>query len=476
MFKKIANNLLLIAVFGVMANNVQGQISGFWNGYVNLMGQEMRIAFTFEEVQGVFTGTMASPDQGFEGLPVTSIHFSGNTLEVNVEELGLSFSGVYDAAADQIAGQVKQQGMAFPTVLQRPVLEAREAVRPQTPKPPFPYTEETVTIAVADGKYQLEGSLTRPETPIIAAVLLVSGSGPQDRDSEILGHRPFAVWADYLSRRGIAVLRYDERGVAQSTGNFNLCNTLDLSADAASAFASMRDRVGKDVPCGVMGHSEGGIIAPVVASLRSDVDFLVSLAGPGLPGKDILYTQTIDIAVAEGLTRETAEARANRSLGAIERVMAGTDSVAISASLREYFAQNPSELLELTSAEEFELWNTNLNTVWMRTFLALDPREYWSKVTCPVLAINGDRDTQVNAAQNLRAIQFATRRAKNNKVKTTTLTNHNHLFQRSITGALSEYGSLSETLSEETLETVYSWIRNTFAPNGVQPKLNHERN
>jgi pimeloyl-ACP methyl ester carboxylesterase len=225
-----------------------------------------------------------------------------------------------------------------------------------------------------------------------------------------------------------------------------------------------------------MGHSEGGIIAPVVASLRSDVDFLVSLAGPGLPGKDILYTQTIDIAVAEGLTRETAEARANRSLGAIERVMAGTDSVAISASLREYFAQNPSELLELTSAEEFELWNTNLNTVWMRTFLALDPREYWSKVTCPVLAINGDRDTQVNAAQNLRAIQFATRRAKNNKVKTTTLTNHNHLFQRSITGALSEYGSLSETLSEETLETVYSWIRNTFAPNGVQPKLNHERN
>lgn len=461
---KTLNNLILTLAFSVLASNVHGQIAGFWNGHVNLMGQEMRIVFIFEETQGGFTGTMGSPDQGLDGMPVTRVHFVDNALEVSVDELGLTFSGVYDGTAEQIAGQVKQRGMAFPTVLQRQVLEAREAARPQTPKPPFSYSEETVTIAVANGKYQLEGSFTRPETPIIAAVLLVSGSGPQDRNSEILGHRPFAVWADYLSRRGIAVLRYDERGVAQSTGNFNLCNTLDLSADAASAFASMRERVGKSVPCGVMGHSEGGIVAPVVATLRSDVDFIVSLAGAGLPGKDILYTQTIDIAVAEGLTKETAEARANRSLGAIERVIAGADSLAISEALHDYFKQNPSDLQGLSSAEEFELWNTSLNTVWMRTFLALDPREYWSKVTCPVLAINGDRDTQVNAAQNLRAIQFATRRAKNSKVKTVTLADHNHLFQRSITGAISEYGSLTETLSEETLETVYSWIRNTFAP------------
>lgn len=463
MLKKTALIVIFLAAFVGLTNQVHGQIAGFWNGYVNLMGQDLRIVFFFEETQGGFTGIMGSPDQGLDGMPVTHVHFADNTLEVNIDELGLTFSGVYDGAAEQIAGQVKQRGMAFPTVLKREVLEAREIERPQTPKPPFPYTEETVTIAVANGNYQLEGSFTRPETPIIAAVLLVSGSGPQDRDSEILGHRPFAVWADYLSRRGIAVLRYDERGVAQSTGNFNLCNTLDLSADAALAFGSLRERVGKDVPCGVMGHSEGGIVAPVIATLRSDVDFIVSLAGAGLPGKDILYTQNIDIAVAEGLTKETAEARANRTLGAIERVISGADSLAISEALHDYFTQNPSELQELSSAEEFELWNTSLNTVWMRGFLALDPREYWSKITCPVLAINGDRDTQVNAAQNLRGIQFATRRAKNGKVKTVTLVDHNHLFQRSTTGAISEYGSLSETVSEETLETVYSWIRNTFA-------------
>jgi hypothetical protein len=463
MLKKTTLIVIFLAGFAGFTNQVHGQIAGFWNGYVNLMGQDLRIVFFFEETQGGFTGVMGSPDQGLDGMPVTQVHFVDNALEVSIDELGLTFSGVYDGTAEQIAGQLKQQGMAFPTVLQRQVLEAREIERPQTPKPPFPYTEETVTIAVANGKYQLEGSFTRPETPMIAAVLLVSGSGPQDRDSEILGHRPFAVWADYLSRRGIAVLRYDERGVAQSTGNFNQCNTLDLSADAASAFASMHERVGKDVPCGVIGHSEGGIVAPVVATLRSDVDFIVSLAGAGLPGKDVLYTQNIDIAVAEGLTKETAEARANRTLGAIERVIAGADSLAISEALRDYFTNNPSDLQELSSAEEFELWNTSLNTIWMRSFLALDPREYWSKVTCPVLAINGDRDTQVNAAQNLRAIQFATRRAKNGKVKTITLADHNHLFQRSTTGAISEYGSLSETVSEETLETVYSWIRNTFA-------------
>lgn len=464
MMKNIALKLVFFGSLFMWLGVAHAQVSGFWNGYVNLMGQEIRIVFNIELQEGEISGNMVSVDQGSGSAPITSGRFEGTKLEFEVADLGVSFSGVYDATVEQIAGQIKQQGMQFPIYLKREVLEARQAERPQTPQPPFPYLEEIVVFEVEQGRFKLEGTLTRPEEAIIAAVVLVSGSGPQERDSEILGHRLFAVWADYLSRRGIAVFRYDERGVGKSEGNFASCTTLDFSSDAAAAFQAMRKQLGSDVPCGIMGHSEGGIVAPVVATLRNDVDFIVSLAGAALPGKDILYTQTIDIAVAEGLAPETAKARADRSLGAIEVVMAGSDSTAISKALRTYFSENPSTLLDVSASEEFEIWNASLNSVWMRTFLSLDPRDYWSKVTCPVLAINGDRDMQVNAAQNLRAIQFATRRAKNSKVKTSTLADHNHLFQRSKTGAISEYGTLTETISEETLETVYSWIRNTFAP------------
>lgn len=438
-------------------------VTGFWNASVDLMGQPLRIVFELVPDGEGISGIMRSPDQGGGAIPITSAQFSDQLLSIRVESIGLHFEGSYDAATNRIPGSIKQRSMELLCVLQRDPLDAYAPERPQTPEAPFPYKAKDLVFSSGDERYRLHGTLTVPEGEVLGAVVLITGSGPQDRDSEILGHRPFLVWADLLSRNGIAVLRFDERGVAASEGDFSACTSDDFALDALAALRELK----KTFPSravGLMGHSEGGLVAAMAAAKNPEVDFVVSLAGTGLPGPTILETQTYDISIGEGMTPEAAEVRAVQAREIYALALEATDSLALAKALEDYFLSDGKEEEASEDAiQSFEMYNAAANNPWMLRFLRIDPREYWSGVACPILAVNGDKDLQVQGGANLRAISFAVRRGGNTQVQTKLFAEHNHLFQQTETGAISEYGKLNETLSEEVSTYVIAWMKEQMA-------------
>lgn len=439
-------------------------VTGFWNARVDLMGQPLRIVFELVPDEEGISGIMRSPDQGGGAIPITSARFSGGVLSIEVASIGLKFTGNYDASTERIPGSIQQRSMEMLCVLQRDPLDAYTPARPQTPEAPFPYQAEDLVFASGDARYQLHGTLTVPEKDHIGAVVLITGSGPQDRDSEILGHRPFLVWADLLSRNGIAVLRYDERGIGASEGEFSTCTSDDFALDALAALKELK-KIFPSLPTGLMGHSEGGLIAALAAAKNPDVDFVVSLAGTGLPGPSILETQSYDIAIGEGMTPEAADARALQAREIYALAREASDSLVLAKALENYFlSESAGNDLSEDAIQTFEAYNAAANNPWMLRFLQIDPREYWSEVACPILAVNGDKDLQVQGGANLRAISFAARRGGNEKVETKLFRNHNHLFQRTETGAISEYGKLNETLSEEVSNYVIAWLKEQLSP------------
>ncbi len=434
--------------------------TGFWNTRLDVHGQSLRLELHLSLEDSGLTGFLKSPDQNQAKIPLSFVNQQGDSLFFNSEMIQLSFKGQHSKKEEVISGYVKQGGLNLPATFTREELEVIRPARPQTPEPPFNYSEETFHFEVAEKKFKLEGTLTTPNDGTQAAVVLVSGSGPQNRDSEAFGHRIFAVWADHLSERGIAVLRYDERGVGASEGEFGDCTSLDFAHDALAAYSALKDRFGADMPVGIIGHSEGGLVAAIAASINKELDFIVSLAGLGVSGTEVLYTQGIDIAMAEGMTRDAAVKHADRNRKAYEIIAQNSDAKHAEKELKSYLAKSGVTPGFSDTDEEFEVMNKSINTKWMRFFLSTDSRDYWSKVNCPVLAINGSKDQQVSASENLRSISFALRRNKNNSFKTEVLPNHNHLFQQSETGALSEYNIIEETVSEIALNMVSDWVLN----------------
>lgn len=439
---------------GVMAQPHLGE----WNGYLEVPGSALRIQIDLRMDGDSLTGLMRSLDQGGVPASLSVLSLENRRLYFEVDRIGVSYEGHYDATSQTITGEFTQMGLKFELNFSRESLDAIRPDRPQTPQPPFPYTEKEVRFTSSDPRYQLSGTLTMPDGTAKAGVVLVSGSGPQDRDSFIFNHRPFLVWADYLARNGIAVLRFDERGIAQSEGVRDACTTYDLANDVQKAHTELTGHLKANAASGIIGLSEGGLIAAILASQDKSVDFIVSLAGPGVTGPEILYTQTIDIAMASGMNREEAAQLADRNRLLHEVVLQENDSASTAKLLRERLSAFSEADEEPFDEGLFQQYNAGLNTPWMRSFLTIDPRQYWSKVDCAVLALNGSRDLQVAAGPNLRAIGFALRRNKNSQFTTQVLEDHNHLFQRSSTGAITEYGQLTETITEETLLLVTEWI------------------
>jgi uncharacterized protein len=340
--------------------------------------------------------------------------------------------------------------------------------RPQEPKPPFPYRAEEVSYENAGAKVKLAGTLTIPEGKgPFPAVLLITGSGPQDRDESLLGHKPFLVLADYLTRRGIAVLRVDDRGVGKSTGKFAEATTFDFADDAQAGVNYLKSRSevdGKRI--GLVGHSEGGVIAPIVASRSSDVAFIVLLAGTGLTGEDIIYLQSKLIAQAEGAKANDTqinEALQRKIFALVKQEAAGPELVKKLQTLvkEESTKWTPEQKKELdkqggllavyASLQEF-------SKPWFKTFLAYDPTTNLKKVKCPVLAINGELDLQVPYKENLEAIRYSLESAGNTKVTTKSFPQLNHLFQKCKTGSPTEYGKIEETFNVEALKCVGDWV------------------
>ncbi|WP_316823634.1 alpha/beta hydrolase family protein [Pedobacter gandavensis] len=339
--------------------------------------------------------------------------------------------------------------------------------RSQEPQKPYPYYSEDVIFENKQAGINLAGTLTLPQKDgVFPTVILISGSGPQNRDEELAGHKPFLVISDYLTKNGIAVLRFDDRGTALSEGDFNKATSVDLATDVESAIAYLKTR--KEInsqKIGLIGHSEGGLIAPMVAADSKDVAFIIMLAGPGIPGDKILLIQQRRIAQVSGTSRNEIKETERMNRKIFDLIKTNTDTSSLKADLRAnlelFLSQNPTfKITDGMTKEEFiDLQIKTYDTPWMRYFIKYDPVPTLEKVKIPVLVLNGGKDLQITPKENLRAIKKAFRKAKNKNVTIKKLPDLNHLFQKSDTGLPNEYPLIEQTYSPVMLEEVLNWLK-----------------
>jgi fermentation-respiration switch protein FrsA (DUF1100 family) len=439
-------------------------LTGSWQGTLSVPGASLRVVFNFTpKAEGGYTATLDSPDQGAFGIAADSVTVQDTLIRVSIRSIGGELTGVRLARADSISGTWSQGGMRLPLVLKYSSKEAEKPKRPQEPKKPYPYKEEEVTFTNPEARITLAGTLTLPPSGgPFPAVVLITGSGPQDRDEMVFGHRPFLVLSDYLTRQGIAVLRYDDRGVGKSTGNFGTATSTDFASDANAAVAYLKTR--KEVrtdKIGLIGHSEGGIIAPMVAAESNDVAFIVMMAGTGVPGDQVILEQAALIAKAmEKTEKEVQEARElNRKIyGVVESMR---DSATVASELRTLLlSAADTSARKDTQATEAAI-NAQIRQItspWFRYFLTYDPRPALRRVRCPVLAINGEKDLQVSPKQNLPEIEAALREGGNKDFTVRELPGLNHLFQTAKKGTPDEYAKIEETISPTALKLIGDWI------------------
>jgi uncharacterized protein len=433
-------------------------LSGTWLGTLEAGPMKLRLALHIERAEGGFKGTMDSLDQGANGIPLADIATEASNAMFRVPKVGGSYKGDVNGESTQIAGTWTQGGASLPLVFKR-VASLPATTRPQEPKKPYPYDEEEVAYSNEKAGVKLAGTLTKPKTGApFAAVLLITGSGPQDRDEAIMGHRPFLVLADHLTRRGIAVLRVDDRGVGKSTGSMAAATTEDFAGDVAAGIEFLKKRSEIDAKrIGLLGHSEGGVIAPMVAAKSSDVAFIVLLAGTAIPGRDLLFAQ--GEAVGKSMGRPDDLTARNRQLQAwLFDIVQSEKDPAAAAKRFEGAKSEAFKLMPEMPAEAMGQQFRAVNTPWMRFFLTFDPATALRQVKCPVLALNGELDTQVPASLNLPVIAKALEQAGNRDHTETKMPRLNHLFQTAKTGSPAEYGSIEETMSPAALEAIAAWV------------------
>ncbi|MFQ6115525.1 MAG: alpha/beta hydrolase family protein [bacterium] len=446
------------------------RIEGIWQGVLKISGIELRIVFKISATpERILKATLDSPDQGAKDIPVSKVTFEKDKLRIEAISIGGVFEGKYQEKGPEIVGTWQQGGQTLPLNLKR-VEKVPEVKRPQEPKKPYPYQEEEVKYENKTAGIKLAGTLTMPRSGRpFPAVLLISGSGPQDRNETVMAHKPFWVLADYLTRQGIAVLRVDDRGIGKSTGNFYEATSEDFASDALAGVAYLKSR--KEInpyQIGLIGHSEGGIIAPMVATQSPDVTYIVLMAGTGLSGEQIMYLQKALILKALGASQELIDLDRKISEQIFTVVKEEKDKTVAEKKIREYFSQF-WEALSDPLKEEFKKFadpRTALDaslkmylSPWFRFFLTYDPRPTLMKLSCPVLAINGELDLQVPPKENLGAIEEALKAGGNKHYTIKELPGLNHLFQTTKTGAPSEYAKIEETMSPVALKIIADWIK-----------------
>ena len=438
-------------------------IAGTWLGTLKVQTMELRIVFHIQtDSTGVMKATLDSPDQGAKGIPVDNVSTRLDSVILTINAIGGSYEGIAQPGDSIITGTWKQGGLALPLDIHR-THEIAELRRPQEPKPPFPYDAEEVSCENSDAGITLAGTFTKPKSGgPFPALLLITGSGPQNRDEELFGHKPFLVIADYLTRRGIAVLRVDDRGTGKSTGVFGMATTKDFAGDVRAGIRYLKSRSDVDVKkIGLLGHSEGGIIAPMVASDSKDVAFIVMMAGPSLPGEQILYLQDSLISTAMGIppAEITKELRLNRALYSLIRTE--SDSTKLQQEIRSAVKESmsaDSATIGKVNEEAVNAAVKQLTSPWFRFFVTYDPIPALEKVTCPILALDGSRDLQVPAQQNVAGLERAFKASGNKNATAKLLPGLNHLFQKAETGAPLEYAKIEETINPEALKVIGDWI------------------
>lgn len=458
--------LAILGVFIALPASAQ-DITGTWNGLLKVPGAELRIVIHFEKTSNGYSATLDSPDQGAKGLPASSVTINKDTVTIEVKSISGKIVGKIESDA-KISATLMQMGMKFPLDLVRGDAKEKVLIRPQEPVKPYPYySEEVKFVNKIDGD-TLAGTLTLPQkTGIYPVVVMITGSGPQNRDEELFGHKPFLVIADFLTRNGIGVLRYDDRGVASSTGNFNKATSLDLSRDAESAVSYLMTR--KDVnkkKIGLAGHSEGGVIAPMVAARNKNVSFVVLLAGTGVRGDVVLLTQTKAIAKASGASDKEVASLVKMNETVYNMVMKSTDDASLKSELKSYIKKtmdedsiNTKHLTEEDKAMRVNGMVDQIASPWMKYFMKYDPATALVKLKIPVLAMNGTNDLQVLPDVNLPAIKRSLEKAGNKKFKTVEIPGLNHLFQECEKGSPDEYPNIEQTVSPKALDEMLKWIK-----------------
>jgi pimeloyl-ACP methyl ester carboxylesterase len=441
-------------------------VEGYWLGTLKVGTTNLRLgAKITRQKEGSYTGSFDSLDQGIVGLDIDEVTFKDRVLRFTIKKIDSVFEGKLKADGTEIDGKWKQSGLSFALLFKR---EAKRPTitRPQDPKKPYPYLAEEVSYENPKAKVKFAGTLTLPKGkgPFPAA-LLITGSGPQDRDEELLGHRPFLVLADHLTRRGIAVLRVDDRGVGGSTGNTMQSTTADFAEDALAGVEFLKGRKEIDpVRIGLIGHSEGGVVGPLAASRSKDVAFVVMLAGTGVPGDEIVYLQgqLIGKALGQGQKALARSKRLREILFGLAREEADTTAAAkrFDKLWESEVAKLPEDERKAAKAEggAFRAQLKGVVNPWFRYFLKYDPRPALQKVSCPVLALFGEKDLQVSPRQNLPEVAKALADGACRDYTVTQVPGVNHLFQTCKTGSPAEYGTIQETMAPAVLETISDWI------------------
>lgn len=436
--------LLCLAPLSSMSQNAVGS----WSGTLTTPAGNLKIVFNISQSDTIYSSTMDSPDQRARDIPMKTTIVTDSVVTLRLGNI--EYTGTLKR--DELRGTFTQG--SFKTELnliraERPAERPAEPKRPQEPKPPFDYDSKQVTFR--NGDIELSGTLTTPRGKGRSmAVVMVTGSGAQDRDEQIMGHKPFLVIADHLTRNGISVLRYDDRGVGGSTGSMTNSTTSDFAIDVSCAIQFLKTQPEIDPRrIGIIGNSEGGLIAPMVASESSDVAFIVLLAAPAMRGDKLILLQKRFIEQAMGYNPIQVELSSQLMAGAFALINANAEP--ITDSLTTYFTGKiPTPQLKGIVAQ--------LSSTWFVNLVRTDPAPYLSRVKCPILALNGGKDLQVPPTENITLIKEITSKAGNSNVTTHIMPKLNHLFQECTTGLPSEYAQIEQTIHPSVLDTMSQWI------------------
>jgi len=447
-------------------------ISGDWYGLLKAPTSSIRIIFHIVLDSNRYLSTMDIPEQGAKRLLMDSTMISDGHVRLKMSAYTIYYNGTYYADSNIIKGIFNQGAFSIPLNLSRTPIKAPEVpARPQDPIS-FPYKQEEVVFKNPKSSNSLSGTLTIPtETKPGKLIILLAGSGPNNRNEELgagINHRPFLVWSDFLTRNGYAVLRFDKRGIGKSTGDYGSAKTSDFASDAQAAIDFVQSRPDlKGLSLGLMGHSEGGILAPLLASRNPSVKFVVMLAGPGVPLSQLMIKQRGDFIKLSG-GDEKAVKSSDSLFGKIYTCMNANKAIStqelysklftiIAQSIKNEQGNGQSEEKIQQTAKAYT--NALTSSPWLREFISYQPDTYLSKLKCPVLALNGTLDYQVDATENLNGIKTSLEKAGNTNYEIDPMPNLNHLFQKAKTGSLSEYSQIPETVDPEALNKVLSWIQ-----------------
>jgi pimeloyl-ACP methyl ester carboxylesterase len=454
------------------------EVAGIWAGKATI-NADISLNVVFEIFGGdgqSLSGLMHSVDQKAFDIPVKEVIAGNDTVKFLIPSIKAVFSG--EIKGDSIRGSLVQgKNNTWPLNLARySSLPFARPGRPQEPSRPLPYYEESITYDNESAGVTIAGTFTRPSAEgKYAAVILISGSGPNDRDESIFGHKVFLVLSDQLTRAGFAVLRVDDRGIGESTGNFPSATVMDLASDviAGVEYLSTRPDVNRK-KIGLIGHSLGGEIAPVAATMSKDVAFIVMMAGASKPLYQVIYEQCDAIFTARGISREATEVNRKVLEAMYETIISEKDSAVAMKAIRQKFMVLNEEVAQLTEAERKQMdlsypLNPKDAEYYYRPAKRFDffydPAEYLKKVKCPVLALIGSKDIQV-LPSNLPLIEENLRKAGNRHYKVIEMEGMNHLFQKCTECTVEEYSRIEETISPEFVSVLTEWLRQTTNPAG----------